>query len=226
MEKKMDQSNVNALLAWHHQKRLATVAKKLEARGFKVLLCANREEAREKLMTCLHSEEIKTVGFGGSMTVGVLKVEEELHAAGKEILNHGNPALSFEEKMTVMRRQLTCDAFLSSANALTEEGVIVNVDGNGNRVAATIFGPKQVIFVIGRNKIVKDVHQALERIALVAGPVNAYRLNRKTPCATSGVCGHCAGACPESICRMTTILKQPSMNTPTTILLVDEEMGL
>ncbi len=222
----MEQSKVDAMLAWQREKSLSSVAKKLEARGFKVVACANRDEARAQLLSFLESTEVQTIGFGGSMSVGVLNVEEPLLAAGKELLNHGNPDLSLEEKMTVMRRQLTCDTFLSSANALTEDGVIVNIDGNGNRVAATIFGPKHVIFVIGRNKIVKDVHQALERIARVAGPVNAYRLNRKTPCATTGVCANCAGACPESICRITTLIKQPSMNTPTTILLVDEDLGL
>lgn len=222
----MEQSKVDAMLAWQREKYLSSVAKKLEARGFNVVSCLNREEARAQLLARLDVPEVHSIGFGGSMSVGVLNVEEQLLSAGKELLNHGNPALTFEEKMTIMRRQLTCDAFLSSANALTEEGVIVNIDGNGNRVAATIFGPKQVIFVIGRNKIVKDIHQALERIARVAGPVNAYRLNRKTPCATTGTCAHCAGACPESICRITTLIKQPSMNTPTTILLVDEELGL
>jgi hypothetical protein len=84
-----------------------------------VVACANRDEARAQLLSFLESTEVQTIGFGGSMSVGVLNVEEPLLAAGKELLNHGNPALSLEEKMTVMRRQLTCDTFLSSANALT-----------------------------------------------------------------------------------------------------------
>jgi hypothetical protein len=222
----MDQSTVNEMLAWSHKKRLEAVSKKLEARGFKVLLAANREEARAQLMTLLTPQTVKTIGFGGSMTVSVLNVQPELATAGKTLLDHGNPDLSFEDKMAVMRAQLTSDVFVSSVNALTEDGILVNIDGNGNRVAAMIFGPKQVVLVISRNKLVTDVHAGLERIAKVAGPTNAYRLNRKTPCHTTGVCSHCSGACPESICRMTTLIKQPSANTPTTIILVDDDMGL
>lgn len=222
----MEQSAVNEMLAWSHQHRLVHVEQQLKARGFHVYPCANREAAREILMSILSAPEVKTIGFGGSMSVGVLNVEEELAQAGKSLLNHGNPSLTFEEKMAVMRAQLTADVFVASANALTEDGIIINIDGNGNRVAATIFGPKHVVLVIGRNKLVTDVHAGLERIAKIAGPVNAYRLNRKTPCATTGTCGQCAGRCPESICRMTTLIKQPSMNTPTTILLVDDVLGL
>ncbi|MDO4527459.1 MAG: lactate utilization protein [bacterium] len=222
----MEQSKVNEMLAWASQKKLDAVGKKLEARGFKVIACADRTAARSALMKLLAAPEHQTIGFGGSMSVGVLEVEPELAAAGKTLLNHGNPSLSFEEKMAVMRAQLTCDVFVASTNALTEDGILVNIDGNGNRVAAMIFGPKQVVLVVGRNKLVPDVHAGLERIAQLAGPVNAYRLNRKTPCATTGSCGHCSGACPESICRMTTIVKQPSANTPTTILLVNDDLGL
>lgn len=222
----MEQSKVNEMLAWASQKRLEAVGKKLTARGFNVITCENREGARAALMDILTAPENQSIGFGGSMSVGVLNVEPDLAAIGKTLLNHGNPNLSFEEKMAVMRAQLTCDVFVASANALTEDGIIVNIDGNGNRVAAMIFGPKHVVLVIGRNKLVTDVHAGLERIAKLAGPVNAYRLNRKTPCASTGTCGHCSGACPESICRMTTILKQPSANTPTTILLVDDDLGL
>lgn len=222
----MEQSHVNEMLAWSSQKRLANVAQKLKARGFKVLSCANRDEARTVLMDLLKQPEVHSIGFGGSMTVSVLNLASELQAAGKTLLDHGNPKLSFEEKMNVMRAQLTSDVFVASVNALTEDGILVNIDGNGNRVAAMIFGPKQVILVISRNKLVADVHAGLDRIAKIAGPTNAFRLNRKTPCFTTGTCGHCSGACPESICRMTTLIKQPSANTPTTILLVDDDMGL
>lgn len=129
--------------------------------------------------------------------------------------------------MTIMRRQLTCDLFLTSANALTEEGILVNIDGNGNRVASSIFGPQHVVFLIGRNKLVRgDEQAALARIAEVAGPVNAYRLGKKTPCAESARCQNCAGRCPESICRVTTIIRQKPSCTKVTILLVNEDLGL
>lgn len=221
----MDQSTVDTMLAWQSGIRLEALAEKLRARGFDVKVCATRDEARAQVVTL--AETAGSVGFGGSLSVACLNLTRELRDAGKEILNHGFPNLTADEKMEIMRRQLTCDLFLSSANAITDDGVIVNIDGNGNRVAAMIFGPKQVVLVIGRNKIVTGgVHAALERIAAVAGPVNAYRLGRKTPCAATGACANCAGSCAESICRATTIIKQRPASTPTTVLLVNEDLGL
>lgn len=221
----MDQSTVDGMLAWQSGIRLEALAEKLRARGFDVKVCATRDEARAQVVTL--AETAGSVGFGGSLSVACLNLTRELRDAGKEILNHGFPNLTAEQKMEIMRRQLTCDLFLSSVNAITDDGVIVNIDGNGNRVAAMIFGPKQVVLVIGRNKIVTGgVHAALERIAAVAGPVNAYRLGRKTPCAATGACANCAGRCDESICRATTIIKQRPASTPTTVLLVNEDLGL
>ena len=221
----MEQSTVDEMLAWQTATKLTAVAEKLRARGFTVEVCASREVARERVLSM--AEGAQSIGFGGSLSVACLNVTCALKEQGKEILNHGFPTLSLEEKLAIMRRQLTCDLFLSSVNALTEEGLIVNIDGNGNRVAAMIFGPKQVVLVVGRNKLVSGgVHAALARIAAVAGPVNAHRLGRKTPCAVTGACAQCAGSCPESICRATTILKQRPGCTPTTILLVNEDLGL
>ncbi len=221
----MEPSVVNEMLAWQSQKRLEAVAKKLEARGFEAEVCATAEEARARVLTL--AQDANSVGFGGSLSVACLNVTRDLRNAGKEILNHGFPNLTPEEKMDIMRRQLTSDLFLTSTNALTDDGILVNIDGNGNRVAAMIFGPKRVVIVVGRNKLVRgDVQDALTRIAEVSGPVNAYRLGRKTPCAETGFCGNCAGRCPESICRATTILRQRPVNTPTTVLLVNEDLGL
>ena len=221
----MEQQAVDEMLAWQRAKRLEKVAGRLRARGFEAEVCATRAEARARVLAL--AEGARSVGFGGSLSVACLNLTRELREAGKEILNHGFPTLSPEEKLAIMRRQLTCDLFLSSANALTADGVIVNVDGNGNRVAATLFGPRRVLFVIGRNKLVDGgVHAALERVRAVAGPVNAHRLGRKTPCAETGFCADCAGACPESICRAAVILRQRPSCTPTTVLLVDEDLGL
>lgn len=221
----MDQSTVDGMLAWQSGIRLEALAEKLRARGFQATVCATREDARAQVMA--FAEGASSVGFGGSLSVACLNLTRDLRDAGKEILNHGFPNLTADERMEIMRRQLTCDLFLSSTNAVTDDGVLVNIDGNGNRVAAMIFGPKQVVLVVGRNKIVTGgIHAALERIAAVAGPVNAYRLGRKTPCAVTGTCANCAGSCDDSICRATAIIKQRPANTPTTVLLVNEDLGL
>ena len=221
----MEQNTVDEMLKWQSAHRLEAVADRLRQRGFEAEVCETREAARERVLAL--AEPAHSVGFGGSLTVACLNLTRPLREAGKEILNHGFPGLSPEEKMEIMRRQLTCDLFLTSTNALTEEGVLVNVDGNGNRVAAMIFGPRQVVLVAGRNKLVRGgVQEALARIAEVSGPVNAYRLARKTPCAETGVCVNCAGKCLASICRATTVLRQRPTSTPFRVLLVNEDMGL
>ena len=221
----MEQSTVDGMLAWQGGVRLAAVAERLRARGFEAEVCETRGEARERVVAL--AREAGSVGFGGSLSVACLNLTRELREAGKEILNHGFPNLSPEEKLAIMRRQLTCDLFLSSVNALTDDGVIVNVDGNGNRVASTIFGPRRVVFVVGRNKVVTGgVHAALARVRAVAGPVNAHRLGKRTPCAATGACADCAGSCPESICRVVTIIRQRPSCTPATVILVNEDLGL
>lgn len=221
----MEQSTVDGMLAWQGGVRLAAVAERLRARGFEAEVCETRGDARGRVLAL--AREAGSVGFGGSLSVACLNLTRELREAGKEILNHGFPNLSPEEKLEIMRRQLTCDLFLSSVNALTDDGVIVNVDGNGNRVASTIFGPRRVVFVVGRNKVVTGgVHAALARVRAVAGPVNAHRLGKRTPCAATGACADCAGSCPESICRVVTIIRQRPSCTPATVILVNEDLGL
>ncbi|MBQ9694209.1 MAG: lactate utilization protein [Kiritimatiellae bacterium] len=221
----MEQSAVDTLLAWQSAARLNYTAEKLRKRGFDVEVCATREIARERLLT--FAETAHTIGFGGSLSVACLNLTHTLRDTGKEILNHGFPNLTPEERDDIRRRQLSCDLFLSSVNAMTDEGVIVNVDGVGNRVAAMIYGPRQIVLVVGRNKLVKgDEADALKRIAETAAPVNAYRLGCKTPCAVTGRCASCAGVNEGSICRVTTIIHQRPLYSNVTILLVDEDLGL
>ena len=123
-----------------------------------------------------------------------------------------------------MRRELTCDLFLTSANALTADGRLVNIDGNGNRVAASIFGPRRVVFVVGRNKIVDGgIDVAIDRIKREACPPNCRRLNKKTPCATTGVCADCSS--PDRICKVTVVMDRRPSQTDACVLLVDEDLG-
>ena len=221
----MEQSAVDALLGWQSAARLNAVAEKLRKRGYDVAVCPTREEARARVMA--FAEPAQSVGFGGSLSVACLNLTRELREAGKEILNHGFPNLTPEERDTIRRRQLTCDLFLSSVNALTDEGLLVNVDGVGNRVAAMIYGPRKVVLVIGRNKLVRGTEEdAMKRLVEVAAPVNAYRLGCKTPCSVTGRCASCVGSNEGSICRITTVIRQRPMASDITILLVDDDMGL
>ena len=129
-------------------------------------------------------------------------------ASGKEIRDH----------------QLQMDLFLLSANAMTEDGVIVNIDGTGNRVAASIYGPKRVVYVVGRNKLVAGgVLEAIARAKKCACPPNCRRLAKKTPCAELGVCADCDSA--DRICKVTAIFDRCPSRTSTKVILVDETLG-
>lgn len=201
---------------------LTLVAESLRKRGFDVEICATKEDAAEKVMAI--AKDATSVGFGGSRTLAELQLPEKMAAAGKTILRHGDPDLTPEQKMEVMRQELTCDLFLLSANALTLDGRIVNIDGNGNRVAASIFGPQGVVFVVGRNKLIDGgIDDAIQRIKTEACALNCRRLGRKTPCAVTGVCADCDS--PDRICRATVILERRPTRTPSTVILVDENLG-
>ena len=211
------------LINWTHEKKCRKTVAALAKRDFTAVYCATAQEAADYILK--HAEGAKTVGFGGSLSVADLKLTTCLADAGKEILNHGFPDLTPEQRVDIMRRQLTCDLFLTGTNALTLDGLLVNIDGNGNRVASMMFGPKKVIIVAGRNKIVEgSACDALRRIKEKASPPNAMRLDKQTPCALTGICADCAS--PERICRITTILDRRPRLTDTHVLIVNEDMGL
>ncbi len=204
------------------ENRLEKVAEALRLRGFDTECFATGADAAARVMEL--AADAKSVGFGGSVTVKSLGLAESLAAAGKEILRHGDPKWSPAEKKVVMRRELTCDLFLTSANALTADGRLVNIDGNGNRVAASIFGPGRVVFVVGRNKIVDGgIDAAIDRVKREACPPNCRRLNKKTPCAATGVCADCSS--PDRICKVTVVMDRRPTQTDAHVLLVDEDLG-
>ena len=168
-------------------------------------------------------KEAKTVGFGGSATLRSLGLAEMADVMGKEVLDHGHEGLSFEESLAARRGQQRCDLFFTSANALSETGEIVNVDGIGNRTNAMCFGPKRVVVVAGFNKIAPDLSRALERVRQVAGPMRAKSLGVDTPCAQTGVCSDCNA--PMRICNITTVLHRKPMLTDVSVFVVGEELG-
>ncbi len=211
------------LVKWTMEKKCRKVVESLAKRGFKAQFCVNGEEAAAYILE--QAKEAQNVGFGGSLSVADLDLTIALTEQGKEIINHGFPNLTPEQKVIAMRRQLTCDLFLTGTNAVTLDGVLVNIDGNGNRVASMMFGPKKVIVVVGRNKIVDgSAEDAIARIKEWASPPNAMRLSKQTPCAVTGICSDCDS--PQRICRITTILDRKPTLTDIHVLVVNEDMGL
>ena len=162
----------------------------------------------------------KTVGFGGSATLDALGVYDKL-AAHNTVIWHWK-----QEANAARKAAMQTQVYLSSANGLAESGEIVNIDGTGNRVAATLYGPEKVYFIVGLNKLAPTLEAAIWRARNIASPLNAKRLNRRTPCALSEVmkCYDCQS--PERICRGMTIHMGPMKGVGETIVvLIDEELG-
>ena len=178
----------------------------LKRRGYDAVAVATRDEARALVMK--EAEFAASVGWGGSETIKEIGVRTELKESRKEIRDH----------------QTQMDLFLLSANAMTEDGIIVNIDGTGNRVAASIFGPKRVVYVVGCNKIVAGgVVEAIVRAKKSACPPNCRRLGKNTPCARLGVCADCDS--PDRICKVTAIFDRCPSHTSTLVIIVNENLG-
>jgi len=215
-------SQTAVLVRWSYEQKCQKAVEALGQNGFTAVYCPTAQDAHDYIIR--ESADAQSIGFGGSMGVKSLLVEERLAVLGKEILNHSAPGLTREEKDVIMRRQLTCDLFLAGTNALTVSGWLVNIDATGNRVAAMIFGPKKVIVVAGRNKLVEgDLATAIRRVKEWATPPNAKRLNFNTPCAKTGFCSDCNS--PDRLCRATTVLDRRPRMTDFRVLVVNEDLG-
>lgn len=178
--------------------RLATLARVAKA------LNQNRMEARvvespEELLEALRGLLPKgaTVATGGSMTLAETGVKALLEGGDYDFYYRGRTGED-GQPVDVYRAAFSCDWYLSSANAVTEDGFLYNVDGNANRVAALCYGPKKVAVIAGYNKVVRDLPAAAERVRAIAAPANCIRLGKKTPCAATGRCMDCKS--PDHIC--------------------------
>ena len=206
---------------WLERKRTERCLKNLKRNGFDTHLAPTSQAACSLVLSMISDYE--SFGIGGSDTVRAIGIVDELRIMGKTIYDHWQPELSPEEIQTTRLAQGRCDCFLCSANAVSEEGEVVNVDGIGNRVAAMAFGPRKVVVVAGANKIAADLPAALQRVRDVAAPMRAKSLGMETPCAESGRCADCSA--PQRICRITAIFHRPPMLTDISIVLVPHSLG-
>ena len=197
-----------------------TIIKNLQRRHIEGFYCPSGEEAVKKVSELI--ADGSTVTWGGTMTVRDLGIPEHLKSRGTLEIIDRDLAETLEERKAMYLRAFSADVYLSSANAISEDGVIVNIDGAGNRVAAITWGPQKVIFVIGLNKVTQTVEAALSRARGTASPVNSARFDIKTPCKADGVCHNCNS--PECICNYVHFLR----NSPKgrhTVILVGENLG-
>ena len=201
--------------------RLAqTIIKNLKIRHIEGYYCASAQEAVQKVSDLI--EDGSSVTWGGTMTVRDLGIPDYLKKRGTLQVLDRDLVKTPQEKQDMYLKAFSADVYLSSANAISEDGVIVNIDGNGNRVAAITWGPKKVIFVIGLNKVAQTVQDALARARSTASPTNAARFDIKTPCQIDGVCHNCNS--PESICNYVHFLRN-SPHGRHTVVLVGENLG-
>lgn len=208
------------------QLRLQRVKEHLEKNNFAVDVVDSLEGARrlvlEKILpTC----RPKSVSWGGSMTFVASGLYEALKSQpGIDIVDTYEKGLPLEEMVERRRRALHVDLFFTGTNAVTEEGQLVNLDMIGNRVAAMMFGPRAVVLLTGRNKIVPDLESAFYRVKEYAAPVNAMRLDKKTPCTQTAVCQDCSS--PERICNYWTVIEKSFPKGRIHVVLINQDCGI
>jgi hypothetical protein len=207
--------------SWYHQARVKTTMAGLERRNTTALFMPDGASATKAVLEMI--PEGATVGLGGSLTVKQIGLLDALHKGKFNLYDQYAQGLSREESWKLRRKGLLADFFVTGTNAVTIDGRLVNLDGAGNRVAALTFGPPRVVVVVGRNKIVADVDQALDRVWNEAAPLNAKRLNRKTPCTKTAQCEDCSST--ERICNHLLITERQMAPGRLTVVIVDEELG-
>ena len=203
-----------------NQRLAGRLIKALNRRNMEACYCPTAAEAVKKVSELI--ADGSSVTWGGSMTIRDMGLPQTLRDRGTLEVMDRDLVEDRAEVVRLYERAFTADVYLSSANAVSEDGVIVNIDGNGNRVAAITWGPKKVIFVIGLNKVAQTVEAALARARSTASPVNAARFDIKTPCQVDGTCHNCNS--PESICNHVHFLR----NSPRgrhSVVLVGEDLG-
>ena len=207
--------------------QIEVALRNLLANNFDARFAENSDTAKKIVSGSISKNTI--VGIGDSATVRQIGIIEELEKKGVRVLNPFSRELTNDPAKTALRdnisRQIfSCDVFVCGTNAVTRDGKLVNIDAVGNRVASMIFGPRKVFIIAGKNKIVKDVDEALYRIKNLIAPFHARTKEFATPCAQTGKCGDCSA--PKRICSVTSIIEKRPWRTEISVILVDEDLGL
>jgi len=207
---------------WFQEKQVERTINALKKNNFEALFVPNSKAAFEEVMKRI--PDGITVGVGGSVTltqVGILKALEKRKI---RLIWPVQQAKNMDERMELIRKSFSSDIFLSGTNAITEDGKLFNVDATGNRVGAMFIGPEKTIIVAGVNKIVKDLEAAEKRVKEWVAPQNAKRLDKKTPCVETGVCGDCSS--PDRICNIYVTLAKKPARTEMVVILAGEKLGI
>ena len=193
----------------------------LKKRGMNGYYCKNTDELVETAMRLC--EDANTISYGGSMTLVESGIKDMLATMpGKDFLDR-DLCNTPEEKDELYRKVFSSDLYFMSTNAISEDGILVNIDGVGNRVAALVFGPKKVVIIAGVNKIASTLDEAILRARTKAAPINVMRLGFNTPCQTTGQCANCLS--PECICNQIVVTRRSADPDRIHVILVGEEYG-
>lgn len=206
---------------WLNEKRIEKTIKSLESNNMNGYFVKDKKELIETIEKIVDKGSV--VSCGGSMTLFETGIIDYLREGRYTFLDRYEDGLSKEDTKEIFRKSFFADAYFTSTNAITENGELYNVDGNGNRVAAMMYGPDKVIVIVGSNKIVKNESEAIERVKSIVAPANTKRLNRKTPCATTGMCANCSS--PDRICDNYTTIKRQVQKDRMHIIFINENLG-
>lgn len=205
--------------------RLNDLKESFEGNNFEVFIAENAEAAKNIVLNeIIPSLSPRSVSWGGSVSMVATGLYDVLKDSGDlEVIDTYDKSISKEDMVERRRQALLSDLFITGTNAVTEDGWLVNLDMIGNRVAAITFGPKNVIVVVGRNKVVPGLEEAIDRIKDYVAPVNTMRLDKKTPCRTTGVCHDCSS--PDRICNVWGITEKSFPKGRIKVVLVNEDLG-
>ena len=196
------------------------VVKNLESRNMEAYFVKTKEEALKKALELI--PEGSSISWGGTVSAKEIGLLDAVHEGNYEVYDR-EEAQTPELKNEIAHKALDCDFFIGSTNALAENGVMVNIDGNANRVAAFAFGPKNVLLIVGMNKVVKSEEDAMSRARNEAAPINAQRFGLDTPCSKNGMCYDCKS--PDRICCQILITRYSRAAKRIKVILVDENLG-
>lgn len=198
-----------------------TMIQNFKKRNIEAFYCENSDSAVELAMELMKNGG--TVGMGGTETVKEMGLLDAVKQSQNLEFIDRDLAKTPEEKKAIFFQTMQSDYFLMSSNAVTVDGELINIDGNGNRVACLIHGPEQVLVFVGMNKIVDDVDSGIERVSIHAAPPNAARLGTRTPCAALGHCGDCHSE--DCICCQIVITRHSRHKGRIKVILIGEELG-
>ena len=198
-----------------------TVIKALEKRNMRGYYCPDSASAVKLADDLVPTGS--TVSFGGSISLSESGVMELLRNRSDIHLIDRSKAKTPEETKQMYRDSFSSDVYFMSTNAITLDGELINIDGNGNRVAALIYGPDKVVMIVGMNKLVSTVEDGINRVSDIAAPANGVRLNKQTPCATTGYCHDCFS--PDCMCSHTVITRRCFTPDRIHVILVGEALG-